>query len=236
MQRAFAKLETLEDVGQTIHLTADLIAEQGVVRMSYHLTPAFETTTSLSTSIYTRGFSSEWLDLYEEQGWRDHDPIPQRVLVSGRMMTWREAMDAGENSERHTHYFTLMREYGLEHGFGVPLFGLDGCDAYSAFDFGAPLSQISDDRVGMVRAFAQAGHQRVCVLLRSSNVDFELSDREREVLQWLASGKSIGVIADILDLSPDTVKTYCKRIYAKLDVSDRVGAVVKALKTGVIKV
>ena len=34
----------------------------------------------------------------------------------------------------------------------------------------------------------------------------------------------------ILDLSPDTVKTYSKRIYVKLDVTDRVGAVVKALR------
>ena len=115
----------------------------------------------------------------------------------------------------------------------MPLFGLDGCDAYSAFDFGTPLDEVGDGTIGTVRALAQAGHQRVCVLLReTSSKKYELSEREREVLEWLASGKSLWVIAGILDLSPDTVKTYAKRIYAKLGVSDRVGAVVKALKLG----
>jgi DNA-binding NarL/FixJ family response regulator len=32
------------------------------------------------------------------------------------------------------------------------------------------------------------------------------------------------------------VKTYSKRIYAKLEVTDRVGAVVKGLKLGLVKI
>lgn len=235
MQRSFAKLEMVQDVGEVIHLTAEMIAEQGVIRMSYHLTPAFEKATSIGTSVYTRGFSDEWMKLYEDH-WRDRDPIPLRVLAAGRMMTWSEAMTAGENDTEVEAYFELMREHGLEHGFGVPLFGLDGCDAYSSFDFGKPIADVGDDRVGLVRALAQIGHQRVCVLSRSEQTKIDLSDREREVLEWLARGKSIWVIAEILDLSPDTVKTYSKRIHAKLEVSDRVGAVVKALKLGIIKV
>ena len=37
-------------------------------------------------------------------------------------------------------------------------------------------------------------------------------------------------------VSPHTVKTYAKRVYAKLDATDRVGAVVKALKMGLVNV
>ena len=63
-----------------------------------------------------------------------------------------------------------------------------------------------------------------------------LSERELEVLTWAARGKTTQAIATILDLSPDTVKTYSKRIYAKLDASERVGAVLKALRLGLVKV
>ena len=72
------------------------------------------------------------------------------------------------------------------------------------------------------------------MLLESTRSLPELSEREREVLEWIAQGKSFSVIADILDISHDTVKTYAKRIYAKLGTSDRVGAVVKALKLGLV--
>lgn len=50
----------------------------------------------------------------------------------------------------------------------------------------------------------------------------------------LAHGKSRNDIATILDLSPDTVKTYITRIYDKLEARDRIAAVVKGLRLRLI--
>jgi two-component system, NarL family, response regulator LiaR len=52
----------------------------------------------------------------------------------------------------------------------------------------------------------------------------QLSVREREVLALLAVGLSNREIADELFLSSETVKTYVKRIFIKLGVSNRVQA------------
>ena len=152
------------------------------------------------------------------------------------MLLWRDARMAAPNTPENAEYFAAMDEYGLVHGFGVPLFGPHGRDAYASFDFDRPVEEIDSTALGIVRSVPQAAHQRVCVLLESSKERPDLSEREIEVLGWMAQGKSHTVIADILDLSPDTVKTYSKRIYAKLEASDRVGAVVKALKFGLLKV
>lgn len=236
MQRYFARIETMDDPAQIIHESCQIISDFNVVRQSYHVTPAFESPTSVSSTFYTQGFSDDWMELYDDADFRANDPIPSRVLASGRMMTWQEAIASDTNTPAQRDYFAAMHAHGLVHGFGVPLFGMEACDAYAAFDFDRPLDDVPDRDVGMVRALAQAAHQRVCILLRSEKSEYDLSEREREVLEWLASGKSIWVIASILDLSPDTVKTYARRIYAKLGVSDRVGAVVKALKFGLIKV
>jgi len=235
MQHYFAKLETIDDVGQVIHRTCAMIADLGTIRQSYHATPVFSDQTSGNAVIYSRGFSEEWLELYDRE-LRDRDPIPDRIMAHGTMMTWQDAIAKGPNSKDNLEYIAAMREHGLIHGFGVPLYGFKACDAYSSFDFGVPLEEVDQTNVGMVRAIAQAGHQRVCVLLTSSQEEYDLSEREREVLEWLAQGKSIWTIAAILDLSPDTVKTYSKRIYAKLGVTDRVGAVVKALKFGLVRI
>jgi DNA-binding CsgD family transcriptional regulator/N-acetylneuraminic acid mutarotase len=61
-----------------------------------------------------------------------------------------------------------------------------------------------------------------------------LSDRELDVLTRLAAGESNKTIADGLSISPYTVKTHLRNIYAKLDVSTRTEAMTVALQQGVL--
>jgi DNA-binding CsgD family transcriptional regulator len=61
-----------------------------------------------------------------------------------------------------------------------------------------------------------------------------LTARELEMLQLAANGMSGPEIAAHLVLSTGTVKTHFQNIYRKWDVSDRAGAVAKALRQGLI--
>ena len=63
----------------------------------------------------------------------------------------------------------------------------------------------------------------------------DLSDREVEVLCHLARGLSNPEIADWLVVSPATVKTHVANILSKLDLRDRVQAVVFAYETGLVE-
>ena len=62
----------------------------------------------------------------------------------------------------------------------------------------------------------------------------ELSDREIEVLQFVAEGKSNKEIADILFISEKTVKAHLRTIFRKLEVGDRAQAVAYAMRKGLV--
>lgn len=52
-----------------------------------------------------------------------------------------------------------------------------------------------------------------------------LSDREAEIMKWVAMGKTNGEIGSILNVSSFTIKNHMQRIFKKLDVFNRAQAV-----------
>ena len=60
--------------------------------------------------------------------------------------------------------------------------------------------------------------------------DYGLTDREREILHLLVEDHTQKEIAAKLFVSPHTVDTHLRNIYAKLQVHSRSGAIVKALR------
>lgn len=84
---------------------------------------------------------------------------------------------------------------------------------------GAPMTSSIASQV--LKMFSRSG---------SPNDDFDLSDREAEVLQLLVNGHSYKMIAADLFISIDTVRSHIKKIYEKLHVNSKSEAVAKALK------
>lgn len=68
----------------------------------------------------------------------------------------------------------------------------------------------------------------------SATLDADLTPRQRQVLQLLSEGLTMGQIASRLGISPRTVETHVAKLYRKLGVRTRVQAVSRAATLGLV--
>ena len=73
-------------------------------------------------------------------------------------------------------------------------------------------------------------------LIANAKENTELSQREYQVLQGLARGKTNRELADILGLSPKTVDTHRTNLLRKMDVSSTASLLVSAMRKGMIDI
>jgi two-component system, NarL family, response regulator len=90
------------------------------------------------------------------------------------------------------------------------------------------------EAIRVVRAGRRYIPPAIAVEIAEHRSDEELTDRELDVLQRVAAGRSNKTAADELRISEETVKTHMKSILAKLAASDRTHAVTIAMKRGIL--
>jgi len=70
---------------------------------------------------------------------------------------------------------------------------------------------------------------------RMTEPQVRLTPREHEILQHLADGVSVAVLAKRLYISPSTAKTHMSKLYEKLGANNRTQAIMEAVRLGLVK-
>jgi DNA-binding NarL/FixJ family response regulator len=76
----------------------------------------------------------------------------------------------------------------------------------------------------------------IAVEMAEHHSDDALTEREIEVLREVAAGNANKMVAQLLNVSEETIKAHMKSILSKLGASDRTHAVTIALKRGIIEI
>ena len=209
----------------------DYVHSKGVAMASYHAVAADGTTLPIATD----GFPEGWVREYLARGYVAIDPIPELAARLAEPFYWHDIEALAPDRPAAARYLAAMEAAALGDGLAFYVFGPALQNAYVGLGFGEARVELSADDVFELQCVIQAGHLRYCALDRRQTGSAPLSDREREVLEWVARGKSNSVIGDILEISAHTVDAHMRAIYRKLGVADRTSAALRGVGTGIIR-
>ena len=183
-------------------------------------------------SIHLNNYPDEWNKIYKTENYFEMDPLVIHCKRDVLPLVWEEkTFSAVPDMWAHVH------AQGLNFGW-----------AQSVHDFRGFFSMINlGRRKGLVQAhelYEKAGQvlwichalHTVAAQTYSQGPTFQcpakLTSRETEILQWSALGKTAADIATILCLSERTVGFHISSAMRKLGVSNKIAAVISAVRNG----
>jgi LuxR family transcriptional regulator/LuxR family quorum-sensing system transcriptional regulator CciR len=191
--------------------------------------------------LFARGCEPGLASAYRGGDLHRQDPVLGGALRGAEPLQWCGIHRLPSDTAAQRAVLGFYRDAGFASGLAVPVFGPGGRNGNVTIGFGsggdAAEPGIDPDGVAPARlqAACQVAHLRHCALRQRSQPDPpKLSERERELLTWVARGKSNGVIAEIMRISPHTVDAYMRRVFLKLGTTDRISAALRALGEGLI--
>lgn len=222
LMQEIASAKSVKYLAETCHKFGSY--RQGI----YHHIPAIGTYDFQRLNRYwTRGLNQNAVD-YLEAAATNIDPIMTYVFRHSRPFWLSElrGISEFESGNNRQHIELALQHFG--DGILTPLFGPQHRRGYIYIAFDNPREFYDDIFIWQIQAIVQAVHVRYCLLIESLRARVNLTKRESEVLELITFGKTNPEIGQSLGISANTVAGHVKRIFFKLNASDRVTVALKA--------
>jgi DNA-binding CsgD family transcriptional regulator len=184
-----------------------------------------------------RNYPEDWMNYYFSKGYVDVDPTIKIMKQRQGAFAWTSLAEIKNVTKQEQLLMDEAKEAKLLEGIGLALHGPNGQIVGMGVASSAGGTELQRDTVSMVYLLCTQFNQIYQSLEQEKSIApviIDLSEREKEILTWLAVGKSKSVVGDILSISEHTVKTYLKRAFTKLGVHTKQEAIVHAIRLGLI--
>lgn len=181
-------------------------------------------------------YSRQWKEHYVANNLQEVDPTIHKSALSVAPVDWSRF----DRDEKFHRIFRAAHDFGIAaQGISVPIrgaFGERGLLNVTVTMPEAEWKKLSRQIIGELQLAAVHLHDAAIqtgILLPGLTRPM-LSTREREVLQWVAAGKSQQDVGDILSISSRTVEVHLRSAREKLGALTTVQAVGRAVGLGII--
>lgn len=207
----------------------------GLDSMRYHHLPPPGATDFNDKLFLTRGYSQEHTADFKRLHRYLKSPLERPTSQDNKHVFWPK-------SEVHLDFSKdqlseLKEIYFKDHFNGVIInvYGENNRNGWLIFQFKDVDRHFSKTEVRHLQWASQQAHLVFCKLQTKARGNRnDLTHREKEILKWVAHGKSNSVIADIIGISQHTVNGHLRRIYLKTGTSDRTTASLRGIGDGLI--
>ncbi|MCC5985037.1 MAG: LuxR family transcriptional regulator [Rhodobacteraceae bacterium] len=182
-------------------------------------------------------YPDDWKHHYAAQGFHAIDPTLRKASRSVAPVDWQRL----EHDRDFAAVFRSARDFGItDRGLTIPVRGPYGdMGMLSVTRDCKPEEWRKLKRAVMTDLQGVATHihdtvMRSGLVMRSLRVA-ALSTREREILQWIAAGKTHMDVSDILSISHRTVEVHVRSARTKLHALTTPQAVARAIALGLIQ-
>lgn len=226
---------SVTDVSDLMGVFEDTVRQFGFDISCYLIVRKGLQSVSLQQGLVYHSFPPDWVDHYVEQGYFEIDPIINQAPLQHDPYFWSDIERLVTLTDRQKQMMREFGEFGIPDGVSIPIFTAKGNIAYFGLGTKKRKSDFARETITELRYICDHTHatyRRLGGPDRPETV--VLSPREKEVLYWIAQGKSNSVIATILEISDHTVDTLVRRCFSKLGVTNRVSAALKGVCAGLV--
>lgn len=227
------KLSSYEDICRLIMQEMEWYGFQCVT--SFSIPTAGQT---LKDCLWMNNRPQDYIDRYSEQNYILRDPIVTEFRRTVRPYSWNDVRQSRELAKPEKKIIDEASEWGARDGYMVPIVTRSGSLAgFCPCGLQPNLSPRARVALELIAIYSHHALQRALIEDRRKETPHTpLSPREREIMQWVAIGKTDDEIGEILTLSETTVKTHLERAKVKLNAVRRAYAVAQAIRLGEISI
>jgi len=212
------------------------VRQHGLDRMIFCLQTAHDHIDMQPGVGVIQNYPEDWMGHYFEKGYDRLDPVISYCQSKMDTFTWAEIPERMHMTRQQFQCLNMGIEAGLYNGTCTPLWGPNQFAGIGLAS--AEKTDSFDGKLDLITAYCNhfyIAFQRINQKKDFAERQIYLTPREHEVLTWAAVGKTDGEIGVILNLSEDTVDSYFRTAFRKLNANTRPMAVSKALSYGLIR-
>ena len=186
-------------------------------------------------TLQINNYPEQWNTQYEQKKFISIDPVVAHCNHSLMPIVWDETLYA-----KAPHVWQALQQQGLQHGWSQSFHHKESglCSILSLARKHCPISPLElYEHFGYIFYAASHLSELFARTLPKQSIRPDqphLSPRELEVLQLSAGGKTAYEISKILSLSERTVNYHVQNVIEKLNVCNKISAVIAAARAGII--
>lgn len=232
-QLAFEFVEALRDIQTSTEaepIITRYLAEFGLEYVTIAELP--QAGEAIESGVLMNTRPPNYVAQYVEEGHLPDDPVMLNLRDHLGAYTWDDVRKFRRPTGRELYVMEAGGDFDIREGIVVPIIPLSG--RLAIFSASGRVPDLSREAQLALEVMGTYAEQVLMRLKRSKKMQTtpHLTEREREILQWVSVGKSDTMIAEILGISVTTVRTHVKSVMRKHNTDKRTVAVLSSWMGG----